>query len=100
LSGPFDDRPNIARMVATMEKNGWLRRHVDADDARFLRVSLTPAGERVVQRLRAAALEERKRLFAGLTKADLEELKRITGVISRNLEGPPVGDDRRDGKGS
>jgi len=81
----FSDRPNLTRMIATMERNGWLKREGDPADARKLRVSLTAQGTQLIGRIEAAVLEERKRLFAKLTKSDLAELVRIISQIETNI---------------
>ena len=81
----FSDRPNLTRMIATMERNGWLRREGDPKDARKLRVSLTAQGAAVLGRIEGSVMEERKRLFAKLTKKDLAELVRLAAQIEANI---------------
>ena len=83
--GNLADRPNITRMIATMEANGWLSRKVDPLDARRFRVSLTRKGALVHRRLREAIGGERARLAAGLTPADLADLKRILAKVDANV---------------
>ncbi|WP_394823061.1 MarR family winged helix-turn-helix transcriptional regulator [Pendulispora albinea] len=85
----FSDRPNLTRMIATMERNGWIRREEDPKDARKLRVSLTAQGATLIARIEASILDERKRLFAKLTKSDLAELIRIVGQIETNIGAEP-----------
>ncbi|WP_394836706.1 MarR family transcriptional regulator [Pendulispora rubella] len=81
----FSDRPNLTRMIATMERNGWLRREADPNDARKLRVSLTSQGAAILGRIEAGVMDERKRLFTKLTKGDLAELIRIVSQIEENI---------------
>lgn len=85
--GHLGDRPNITRMIATMEANGWLRRKVDPLDARRFQVSLTRKGALVHRRLSDAIGGERARLSAGLTAADLADLKRILAKVDANVVG-------------
>lgn len=85
--GNLADRPNITRMIATMEANGWLRRKVDPLDARRFQVSLTRKGALVHRRLRDAIGGERARLSAGLSAADIADLKRILAKVDANVVG-------------
>ncbi len=85
----FSDRPNLTRMIATMERNGWLRREGDPADARKLRVSLTAQGAQVLGRIKDTIPDQRKRVFAKLNKNDLAELVRIIGQIEANIAAEP-----------
>ena len=85
--GNLADRPNITRMIATMEANGWLRRKVDPLDARRFQVTLTRKGALIHRRLRDAIGGERARLAAGLSATDLADLKRILAKVDANVVG-------------
>jgi DNA-binding MarR family transcriptional regulator len=50
-------------------------------------VYLTDRGKAIRQELWPVAIEGRKRVYKGLTENDLAELRRILGVIDRNLTG-------------
>ncbi|HTE51776.1 MAG TPA: MarR family transcriptional regulator [Kofleriaceae bacterium] len=79
------DRPNITRMIATMEANGWLRRKLDPSDARRFQVTLTRKGALIQQRIRDAIVEERERLSAGLTEQEISDLRRILAKMELNV---------------
>lgn len=62
----LDDRPNVSRLLAGMERAGWIERRPDPDDRRAKRVHLTAAGSALSDTLLALAVSERQRLFGGL----------------------------------
>jgi DNA-binding MarR family transcriptional regulator len=43
----MQDAPAVSRMLVRMERNGWIRRRPDPNDARSSVVELTPAGTRL-----------------------------------------------------
>ena len=45
------DRSNVTGLLDRLEKNGWVRRDDDPDDRRVYRVSLTPAGRALWQKI-------------------------------------------------
>ena len=64
----FTDPNTVTAMVVRLEKRGLIRREVCSEDGRARRVSLTPAGRRLVGRLREDWAEMREKLrgiFAG-----------------------------------
>ncbi len=81
----FDDRPSVTRMLASMEKKGWIIREPDAIDNRKRRIRLTSHGEEIYGKLNMLAREHRKKLYKGLTDNDLAELKRILGRLNKNV---------------
>jgi MarR family transcriptional regulator, transcriptional regulator for hemolysin len=81
----FSDRPNLTRILATMENNGWIRRVTDSEDARKTRVHLTVTGRKLEERFAALVPEARKRLFKNITKDDLETVMRVLEQMETNI---------------
>ena len=78
--------PSVTRMVATLERLGLVRRAADPCDRRVARVSLTPAGLRVVQRSRTRKTAYLARRLRRLDAADLAALREALPVLERLLE--------------
>lgn len=80
----FADRPNLTRILATMERRGLVRRVADPEDGRRMRVYLTDDGRKMENGFSEIARRERRRLFAGISKEDLETTKRVLARIEEN----------------
>lgn len=80
------DRHNIARILALMEKNGYILRTPDAADHRRLNVFLTEKGAGLKRRLIIMVTEYLQMAFGGLADEDVRGLMRIHGKILSNLE--------------
>lgn len=78
--------PSVTRMVATLEGLGLLRREADLHDRRVARVSLTPAGLRVVQRSRTRKTAYLARRLRRLDAAEISVLREALPVLERLLE--------------
>lgn len=78
----FTDPNTVTAMVVRLEKRGLIRREVCTEDGRARRVSLTPAGRRLVGRLSEDWQEMRQKLndiFAGEAG---QEAMRILAEVS------------------
>jgi DNA-binding MarR family transcriptional regulator len=80
----FDDRPSVARMIASLEKKGFITKEQDTFDKRKSRIRLTPKGSEVHHKLSDLIAKDRKRLYKGLTRNDYLALKEILGKLNRN----------------
>ncbi len=82
----LDDRPNVSRQVAGLVEAGLIARAPDPDDGRRSLLSLTAAGRAQVDTLLGTVVEERGKLFAGVTADALgtfsEVLDVLTGAVS------------------
>ena len=77
--------PTMSRLVASLEKEGWVQREPDPRDGRQVRLRTTPAGSRLMQqgrRRRAGVLAQR---LTRLTPAELAELERASEILERLL---------------
>jgi MarR family transcriptional regulator for hemolysin len=79
------DRPNVSRLLAGMERAGWVTRRPDPDDKRARRVFLTDAGRERVAVLLELAVQERVRLFGGLDAEQLQLLDHTLTTLESRL---------------
>jgi MarR family transcriptional regulator, organic hydroperoxide resistance regulator len=83
----LDDRPNISRHVAALERRGLVRRSSDPDDGRARLVHLTPAGRAELDRLMPRVLAVRQELFGGLDPQDFAAFGRVLTQLTARLGG-------------
>jgi DNA-binding MarR family transcriptional regulator len=86
--------PTMTRLAQELEREGWLRRRADPDDARTARLEATPAARRLLlrgrdRRIRAlagalTALDAQDRLALERAVKPLEQIVNLLGVT-----GPP-----------
>ena len=73
---------NIKQLALKLSKKGLLRLDKDEQDARLTRLSLTPEGQQLWQRVRLQRDPFQEKLFEGISS---EELKTVRGVMERLL---------------
>ncbi len=83
----IQDKPNITRIIAGMEKRGLVKRHPDREDKRVMKVRLTAHGRAVFEDLSGRISRERRHVFAGITDTDLARLGAMLEKVQRNLAG-------------
>ncbi len=81
----FADRPNLTRMLATMERKKLVRRKPDEEDGRKIRVYLTKGGRLAHDRMSEVAEDARKVLFKGLSDEDFATFRRVLSVMEKNM---------------
>lgn len=79
-------RAGMTGRLDRLERAGLVRRAVDAEDRRAVRVALTPEGRTLVDRVVRAHTENETRVLAVLPAADRRELDRIARTLLRALE--------------
>jgi len=78
----------VTRMLAPMEKIGWVDRAEDPRDGRVGYVMLTPAGRRLAKDGAKTLTQQATSLFGDLwTDKELETLARLLGRLTVNLPG-------------
>jgi DNA-binding MarR family transcriptional regulator len=78
----------VTRMLAPMEKLGWVNRAVNPRDGRVGYVMLTPAGRRLAKDGAKTLAHQAATLFGDLwTDTELETLARLLGRLTVNLPG-------------
>ena len=81
----FDDRPSVARMIASLKKKGYITKEQDTFDKRRYRIRLTPKGMEIHHKLSDMIEKDRKKLYKGLTRDDYLVLKKILGKLNSNV---------------
>ncbi|MFT5685343.1 MAG: DNA-binding MarR family transcriptional regulator [Myxococcota bacterium] len=83
LTDPLlDDRANITRLVDALVRRGFVERRGDPEDGRVKRVFLTPAGTDFFQQLHPRIIEERGRLFDGVTPEQLDAFETMIDLLN------------------
>ena len=78
----------VTRMLAPMEKVGWVDRAEDPRDGRVRYVKLTPAGRRLAKDGAKTLAQQASTLFGDLwTDKELDTLARLLGRLTINLPG-------------
>ena len=85
------DKTNVARILAALEEDRFIRRSRDPLDRRSYQVYLTARGRRGVKTLEKAVLAVLQKALVGLPKSDLEITRRTLERIHVNLSGSQSG---------
>ncbi|MFD2081463.1 DNA-binding transcriptional regulator, MarR family [Actinopolymorpha cephalotaxi] len=88
--------PAITKSVSALEGLGLVDRTPDAADRRVVLVAATPAGQRLLERGRAARVRAVADLLSGLSERDLATLRRAAGLIGHQLVRDAAGDSEQD----
>lgn len=75
--------PTITKVIALLHEKGLVDKVIDADDRRYVRVSLTPSGEALLERTRARKNAWLARQLRHLPPDDLQRLAAATEVLER-----------------
>lgn len=78
--------PTMTRIMAALEEESLVVRQVDPTDRRIARVTMTPTGRRLIERIRSrrtAYLVQRLRAF---TAEEVAILERAAGLLERMAE--------------
>ncbi len=83
-------RQSVQRIADALEDEALLRYESNPDHLRSPRVALSAAGERVLERLSAAAADWEDPLAAGIARAELEQTRNsIRALVRLVRERPP-----------
>jgi DNA-binding MarR family transcriptional regulator len=77
-------QPSLSRLVARLERQGWLARSGDPNDGRGVLIALTPAGRGVLRR----AIPVHARTIRDALRLEPSEEDLLTDVLSRIAKGP------------
>lgn len=83
----MDDRPNMTRILLTLEKKGWISRKTDEKDRRKSEVQLTDQGRQVLAECLPPAVRARDRMRDAIPDEDLEVFWRVLHRLDQNIEG-------------
>src|SRR5687767_12810016 len=81
-------QPSATALVGRLEAQGLAARAADPDDGRAVRVSITPAGERLLAERRAARAEALGARLAGLSSEEQAVLAAAAPLLERLAELP------------
>jgi DNA-binding MarR family transcriptional regulator len=76
------DATTVTRQVATLERDGLVRRRRDESDARVCLVELTPAGRRRMESVRAARRERVASLVVDWSPSDVDRFGSLLGRLN------------------
>jgi DNA-binding MarR family transcriptional regulator len=83
------EKSTASRVVDALERKGYVTRTPHPGDRRALQLKVTPAGQRLVERIRASLVEEAKAVLADLSPGFRREaarfLARLTEVTAQRL---------------
>jgi MarR family transcriptional regulator, organic hydroperoxide resistance regulator len=80
------DQPNIARMLLSLEKKGYIYRTPHETDRRSLRVYLTETGKKLESELFPPSIEAYKYAFRGISEEEKKQFKAILDKIQHNIK--------------
>ena len=80
------DRHNITRILKILENGRLVRREPDERDRRLQRVYLTQKGWALREKLVPLVTQFLHHALAGLTQEDLDQMRRILGIVANNLD--------------
>jgi len=77
--------PTLTRHLDGLEEEGLVVRRRDADDRRAVSVELTELGRAKHAEMRRAVVAFNRRLLAGLSDGEVEELRSLLGRLEQNV---------------
>lgn len=80
--------PTMSRIVSALTRSGLARIETDAKDARRIRVSVTPKGERLLQQARQRRIQIVAETLAPLTDEELAILRKSAALIEQTVLRP------------
>jgi DNA-binding MarR family transcriptional regulator len=81
----LNDHPNVTRLLDALEKRDFIARRADPEDRRKSLIFLTEEGQVLMTRLLPLAIEERRRLFRGITQQELDLFEDIMKRVEQNI---------------
>ncbi len=77
--------PTMSRIVAGLKRSGLARIDSDARDARRIRVSVTPKGERLLQQARERRIRLLTEVLSALSEQEIAILRDAAGIIEEAI---------------
>lgn len=79
------NKPNVTRILDTMEKNGLVKRTPDKKDRRKFLIFLTDKGSSLQEPLMEIAFEYAQKMMYGLSEDDVKTLNGLLNKLNGNL---------------
>lgn len=77
------DKSTASRVVDSLERKGYIRRLVDPNDARALRLEVTGKGQELHYRIEQDLIDEKKQLLAGFDPDVRQATIRLVARLAR-----------------
>lgn len=79
-------QPTVSRVVVQLEREGRVTRSPGQEDSRVRRVALTAKGVATFRAIVPTALRHRDLALRGLSRRDIQAIKRVLQKIERNID--------------
>ncbi len=79
----YSDRPTATVVIKNMEKQGWVKRELDPDDSRRIRVTLKPAGQTKMREIARKLIDSKKESFDPLSCFTSREKEQFTKLLAK-----------------
>ena len=79
---------SLSRLLSRMEADGYVRRQIDNQDARTVRLFTTPLGEDIYRRILPMAIAIRDRALAGMSAAQKTNLLELMNHMLGRMQAP------------
>ena len=86
----FVKTQSMADLVAALERQQLVSRHVDAKDRRRFLIQLTPKGRKLIADHASAVAELERRMTAGLATTQLDTMREALNTCRSNLGDAPA----------
>jgi DNA-binding MarR family transcriptional regulator len=85
----YCDRPTATVVIKNMEKQGWVKRELDPEDSRRIKVTLKAAGQTKMKEIDRKLRDSKKESFDPLscfTGREKDQLTKLLGKLNSHLE--------------
>ena len=85
----YCDRPTATVVIKNMEKQGWVKRDLDPDDSRRIKVTLKPGGQMKMKDIARKLTDSKKKSFdpfSCFTNKEKEEFSRLLAKLNLHLK--------------
>ena len=79
----FCDRPTATVVIKNMAKQGWVKRNMDPDDSRRIRITLESAGLAKLEQVSRDRPESKAKSFDPLSCFSSKEKEQFTGLLAK-----------------
>jgi len=76
---------SITAVVEGLERRGLVEREREADDSRFVRVTLTDKGRKLIQKIFPTHVQTVSKRFSALTNHEQEEMRRLCRKLGKSI---------------
>lgn len=83
----MDDRPNMTRILLTLERKGWITRRTDEKDRRKSEVQVTSEGRHVMEECLPLAVQARDLMRNAITDEEMGIFWQVLDKLDVNMEG-------------